>query len=615
MLTTLKAEGARISLLCAEAGFDHWRPLEVDGLVRIAGSYALARERGEEVALMDLGRQLYRWLDGEEGWLRELRERLVPPFILEVQTAFQPDPSARTVSQAPWELLADGQGYLAADASLGFAPGRRLGPRRAPSGKLDDYRLGIVFMAAAPEGMQELDYEGEEAAILKTARKGVDLYVEDSGDPEELGRRLSEFEAHPPVLHLSCHGHNTWKETGGAAAEPVLMLEDAHGDRQPTTATGLIESMGTNRPRLVMLSACLSAAAGGEGYTAAVVADSLASALVRAGSPAVLGWDGSVADVAATQFAHELYERLSKRQGVAEEAAGARRALLAGADGINGGGSKDSLEGLALSRQLSERQKAFRRNWHLARVWLGPDGGGPIVGGTRKRSLLPADHEYQQILKIKGDARLIVADPAQFVGRRRELQQSLRILADNEFAGLLIHGIGRLGKSSLAARLASRRRDLTLAVVYGAYDALTILEALDEALEDCSPAREVLKQGRTKVQADSQVLEEVLVDLLRGPCRERATGMPVLLLIDDLERILEPVDSTLRRVRGPGERQALSAVLRAFNPRWSESRLVVTSRFPFSLVDDGKELAARLYALQLYHRCGRRRRPSCRCAR
>jgi hypothetical protein len=595
MLTVLKAEGAHISFLCSDLRIDHKRPLEIAPLTQIVSSYAVARERGDEATLIDLGRHLYQWLDGKEAWLAELREKLLPPFIFEIQAALQPDASARTVLQAPWELLADGQGYLAENTSLGFAPARRLGERREAA-KLDEYRLGIVFMAAAPEGVQDLDYEAEEAAILTTAHEGVDLYVEDSGDPEELGRRLSEFESRPPVLHLSCHGHNATQATPGAQPQPMLILEDAHGDARPTTAAGLIECLGTERPRLVMLSACLSAAAGG-GKTA--MADSLASALVRAGSPAVLGWDGSVADIAATQFARELYERLGKRQSVVEAAAGARRALLTATEYADSGNGKHSLEAPALSQQLPQQQRALRRDWHLARIWLGPEGGGPIVGGARKRSLLPADHEPKQVLKVKADERLNVANAAMFVGRRRELQRALRVLADNEFAGVLIHGMGRLGKSSLAARIANRRRDLALAVVYGTYDAMSILEALEEALKDHPAARELLKQGRTKVRIDNTMLEEVLTDLLAGPCRERATGKPVLLLIDDLERILGSGDNPIRRVRGDIERQALGAVLRAFAPERSESRLVVTSRFPFTLVEDSDELAARLDALQL----------------
>src|SRR6266851_4456572 len=449
-------------------------------------------------------------------------------------------------------------------------------------------------MAAAPEGAAELDYEAEEAAILRTAREGVDLYVEDSGDPQELGDRLSVLEPPPPVLHLSCHGHSAWNVTG--QPQPVLMLENLQGDARPTAAADLLDALGSYRPRLLMLSACLSAAAGEQGR-AELMADSLASAFVRAGLPAVLGWDGSVADVAATRFAQELYDRLGQRQPIVEAAAVARRALLLATTASGGSGDKERIGSAGLG-ELGGQDKVLRRDWHLARVWLGPGGGGALVGGTRKRSLRPPDHEYKEVLKVKGDARLVVADPAMFVGRRRELQRGLRALAEGKLAGVLLHGMGRLGKSSLAARLASRRRNLTLAVVYREYDALSILEAIGKALEDHPGARELLRQGLEKVRSDPAAMREVLVDLLAGPCRESATGKPLLLLIDDLEQVLETSGTESRRVRA-AERGALRAVLQAFNPARSDSRLLITSRFPFSLVDDGEELAAKLSPLQL----------------
>jgi hypothetical protein len=91
-----------------------------------------------------------------------------------------------------------------------------------------------------------------------------------------------------------------------------------------------------------------------------------------------------------------------------------------------------------------------------------------------------------------------------------------------------------------------------------------------------------------------------LIDLLSGPCQQAAnSGKPILLLIDDLEQILESVpENGRRRVREP-ERGVLRAVLRAFDPARSESRLLVTSRFPFSLIEGEVELAGKLHALQL----------------
>ena len=63
--------------------------------------------------------------------------------------------------------------------------------------------------------------------------------------------------------------------------------------------------------------------------------------------------------------------------------------------------------------------------------------------------MLPHDYGYKQMLGAKRDSRLLVAGPLMFVRRRRELQRALRALADDNYAGVLLHGMGRTGKSSL----------------------------------------------------------------------------------------------------------------------------------------------------------------------
>jgi hypothetical protein len=103
--------------------------------------------------------------------------------------------------------------------------------------------------------------------------------------------------------------------------------------------------------------------------------------------------------------------------------------------------------------QGSRGSRGKRRDWHLTRLWLGPHGGGAIVGSTVRREMMPATHGDKQFL-VKERQRVPVASYEMFVGRRRELQKALR---DSEHAGMLLHGMGRLGKSSLAARIANRR--------------------------------------------------------------------------------------------------------------------------------------------------------------
>lgn len=128
----------------------------------------------------------------------------------------------------------------------------------------------------------------------------------------------------------------------------------------------------------------------------------------------MLGWNGSVADRAVTVFARELYADLAMKADLAVAVAAARRTLLRATDDV------------------------LRGDWHLARLWLGPEGGGPIVGGARRRALLPASHGHKVFLDAKG--QVPVAAPEMFVGRRRQIQTALRMLRGGEHAGVLIHG-------------------------------------------------------------------------------------------------------------------------------------------------------------------------------
>ena len=102
----------------------------------------------------------------------------------------------------------------------------------------------------------------------------------------------------------------------------------------------------------------------------------------------------------------------------------------------------------------------------------------------------------------------------------------------------------------------------------------------------------------------------LLVDLLAGPCAEAAAaGRPVLLLADDLERLLEPRSSGRHVVR-LSERPVIAALLHAFTPERGDSRLLFTSRFPFTLSEGGRNLAANAAARAV--RCRSRHQPGSR---
>jgi hypothetical protein len=196
-------------------------------------------------------------------------------------------------------------------------------------------------------------------------------------------------------------------------------------------------------------------------------------------------------------------------------------------------------------------------------------------GGSRKRSLVTATRGTKVFLDRK--RRVPVAAHAMFVGRRPELQQALRALRSGERAGVLLHGQGRLGKSSLAARVADRMPEYAVGVVFGDYGALAVLDAVAAAVSADPAARELVASRLAGVRGRPEAVGEALTDLLAGPCAQAGDGRrPLLLVIDDLEQVLVPDPGGPRKVAA-GYAGVLAAVLRAFDPAYTGSRLLVTA--------------------------------------
>ncbi|MFE6104051.1 ATP-binding protein [Streptomyces laurentii] len=249
-------------------------------------------------------------------------------------------------------------------------------------------------------------------------------------------------------------------------------------------------------------------------------------------------------------------------------------------------------EAVAAARRhlLESPDEHVRADWHPAWLWLGPAGGGPLVAGTVKRRMMPAHHATTAFLGSKHDVP--VAAAGMFVGRRLELQQALRALRGRRHGGVLVHGQGWMGKSSLAARIADRLPEWAVVVVFGDYTRAAVLDALERAAEPIPDARDLIRGRRAEVREHPERFRALVVDLLTGPCAQaqgarkpplgpvrgpdggrRAEGLrrrPVR----DLRRALHPgpVAGTGRR-REPGdERGGISPLLPFPGSRWTTGR-------------------------------------------
>ncbi|UWQ13085.1 tetratricopeptide repeat protein [Aliiroseovarius sp. M344] len=556
--------------------------------------YSRAVQFRTDEALLEIGREMFAWLD-QGGVLADWM--LTDPRELVIQTSSQDSADLTdALLAAPWELLADQNGFLALDMRL-FSVVRQAHGAVEP--QMPDHKdIALLFMAASPRGQNSLDHEGEEAMILQATRPKlgqaapVHLQVEESGSLEflaEAARLEGPFEA----LHLSCHGNILSQEN--ASPQPVIFLETDEGEADPVTVDRLKTKLG-QMPPLLFLSACRTAERGEgrgrplpEGFRRDVISDStvrrdtdspdseaspdLADPFARqiSGFTAnVLGWDGSVYDSEAALFAETFYQEVSKGDTAPIAAAKARRTLL---------------------RERSPENAMIGAHWHLARVYLGPGGGGPICD-PRAAAARPARPDTEQAF-LGGDRRVPVASRDRFVGRRREIQRIIAAFRSGT-KGVVIHGMGNLGKSSLAARVASRTTGYRVAVVYGICTARTIFEALRKVLNEIADDLEDYSEART-IREELVLWEEeiaqnptVISDIFRRLLRGHLNTHPVLLVLDDFEQsLLPPSTDTAEITPRPDCRDAVLSLLQAVSEAQSASRLLVTSRFDFVAKDAG----------------------------
>ncbi|MEM8625458.1 MAG: AAA family ATPase, partial [Pseudomonadota bacterium] len=589
-----------------------------------AERYGKAVEVSSEAALRVIGAEMLDWIDRGSaltGWLagqeRALEIRVDPATS---------DPLKEALLAAPWELLCRNNLFLAEESTL-FTVARRCSAGTTPAAPCYG-DLALMFMAASVEGTSELDYEAEEAAILQATRAEdgrslAHVQVEESGVLDFLRERMrldGPFEA----LHVSCHGDIRAPEDGGDPV-PVLMLEGPAGGGDEVAPEWLIERLGDAVPPLVFVSACRTAERGTgrkgfvpppEGQRARSMAEGAAlfeaAPLSRddpAGMPAesapelaepyvrrlakqaanVIGWDGSVYDVDATRFAETLYDELSRGATVPRATARARRALF----------------------RLRNEDPRLGRHWHLARVYLGPGGGGALCdpdnpGAETRPARPPAEDAF---LDPK-NKRVPVAPRAEFVGRRRQIQRALRILGETQTGkprGVLVHGMGNLGKSSLAARIAARMPRYRTTMVYGRVTPDAVLAALAGAAEEIAAGMEDFAEGQ-KLRGNLEAMQKAVADnagALRGALQTLLVGAfaqhPVLLVLDDLEQsLLDPSAEAAQVEPKPDFRETLAVVLGVFAKATTPARLLITSRYDFMLEEaGGQDLTAGLARLAL----------------
>jgi tetratricopeptide (TPR) repeat protein len=361
----------------------------------------------------EFGQRLYQALFGGdvgEAYARQLAASDGSlPLILRIDQQ-----TAQPLTRLPWELLHDGREFLALNPrtpvsrlpygvalrEVGAAPGT----------------LRLLVVVANPDDLPDefrLDVEAERETILAATEKlqregrlGVD-FLEDAS-LEAIEDALADTHYH--ILHVTGHGDFDRQQKYG-----VLLLEDEDGSTQRVMGPELVKALGGSGLRLIVLSACRTATAA---HRAAY--RDLGSQLA-ASFPASLTMQYPVADVAATDFAEKLYRAVCRGDDLHTAVARARKALL------------------------TERSGPAAFATPVAYV------SDPLCLRV-DRAMAPDSRLASDLL----DFGLVPKMERGFVARGRELRQLRRKLADGDWTTAVIYGIGGIGKSALASRLALR---------------------------------------------------------------------------------------------------------------------------------------------------------------
>jgi GUN4-like/CHAT domain/AAA ATPase domain len=465
---------------------------------------------------------LYNWLDGAEHLLeRALNKHRQEGIVLAIA-------ASGGLAHLPWEVLHDGHQFLVQRIPA-IVPVRWVGEskqitvREQPANRA----LNVLFMATSPQGVEpELDYETEEGSILDaTKRQPLNLVVEESGCLEELGYLVEEQEkGYFDVIHIT--GHATIRDE-----IPCFITETPYGDPKYSTAKDIAKELQFQHPKLIFLSGCRTGYNSEEGTV-----PSMAEELLRLGATAVLGWGERVLDNDATSAAAALYQELSAGKTITEALAATYQALI----------------------------QDQTKDWHLLRLYVGDIFPGALV----KRGRKPAARRSVTSQFLDPDGRVRVASRENFVGRRRQLQNCLRTLkTDYDKVGILVHGFGGLGKSTIASRVCDRLTDHEKLIWWRQVDSVSLVCKLADQLRSSAQ--------RVALREDLDELKYRLKDLFEE--LNKSGQKPFLLIFDDFEWNLEHRDG--RYILKLGVVEVLDALVWAIQESSSKNRILITCRY------------------------------------
>jgi tetratricopeptide (TPR) repeat protein len=428
--------------------------------------------------------------------------------------------------------------------------------------------LRILAAIGAPDagGEGTLDYEAELDRIVRAVDRArreerARVRVLEWGSVPAIRNALQEERFH--VLHISCR-----------AGPDALILETADGRADRVGARRLAEEIlvpdqGIALVVLAGSSTGLGPAAGSPGAGL----PSLAGALLAHGVPAVLAMTSDVSDRYAIELTGQFYQSLASRRYAPDP-------LAALSD------ARRELE--RARRELApEDPRAALAEWWTPALYLRTESQ-PLFDPAGASPAARAPDPVRSVAGLAGPGR------EDFVGRRADLRKLRRVLSGDHPA-VIVYGIGGMGKTSLAQRLADVVGEDTDAVLFirGRTTPTEILKMLGEELRVLRVQRRLERGHELDFAADE------LTDPRQGWTAQLAlvehTVLPEVSTLIVLDEAEQNIADTSREPQGSAPSALADPELASFIVRWTalgpRARLLVTSRQALELPEAGGRLA------------------------